>query len=107
MKRSYYSDTIINFQNASVEEVLAGLVQNNEFALEQTQRDAWTAEISTLQKVLFNHKGAIYFEYSIPRMGRRIDVLLLIGPVIFVLEFKVGEKEFTSYRIHNCNYTAK
>ena len=99
MNRAYYSDTITNFQNASVEEVLAELVQNNEFALEQTQRDAWTAEISTLQKVLSNHKGAIYFEYSIPRMGRRIDVLLLIGPVIFVLEFKVGEKEFKSYDI--------
>ena len=27
-------------------------------------------------------------------MGRRIDVLLLIGPVIFVIEFKVGEREF-------------
>ncbi len=61
MKRAYYSDTIINFQNTSVEEVLAKLVQNNKFALEQTQRDAWTAEISTMQKVLSNHKGAIYF----------------------------------------------
>ncbi len=30
-------------------------------------------------------------------MGQRIDVVLLIGPVIFVLEFKVGEKEFTAY----------
>jgi len=88
MNRAYYSDTIINFKNASVEEVLAELVQNNEFSLEQTQRDAWTAEINTLQKVLFNHKGAIYFEYSIPRMGRRIDVLLLIGPVIFVCGVK-------------------
>jgi hypothetical protein len=30
-------------------------------------------------------------------MGKRIDVVLLIGPVIFVLEFKIGEKTFTSY----------
>ena len=34
----------------------------------------------------------IYLEFSIPRMGQRIDVVLLIGAVIFVLEFKVGEK---------------
>jgi hypothetical protein len=27
-------------------------------------------------------------------MGRRIDVVLLIGPVVFVIEFKVGEKTF-------------
>ena len=32
-------------------------------------------------------------------MGRRIDVLLLIGPAIFVLEFKVGEQEFTAYGV--------
>jgi DUF2075 family protein len=32
-------------------------------------------------------------------MGKRIDVLLLIGSAIFVLEFKVGEKEFISYAI--------
>jgi len=44
-------------------------------------------------------KGSIFFEYSIPRMGRRIDVVLLIGSTIFVLEFKVGEKEFTSNAI--------
>ena len=46
-----------------------------------------------------NYEGEILFEYSIPRMGKRIDVVLLIKHVIFVLEFKVGEKEFTSYAI--------
>ena len=45
------------------------------------------------------YKGAIFFEYSIPRMGRRIDVLLIIDSVIFVLEFKIGECEFPSYAI--------
>lgn len=28
-------------------------------------------------------------------MGRRIDVVLVLGPVLFVIEFKVGETEFT------------
>ena len=32
-------------------------------------------------------------------MGKRIDVVILIGPAIFVLEFKIGEKEFLSYAI--------
>lgn len=39
-------------------------------------------------------EGSVFFEYSIPRMGRRIDTVLLIGPAVFVLEFKVGEKTF-------------
>ena len=39
----------------------------------------------------------IFFEFSIPRMGTRVDTILLIDNVIFVIEFKVGEKEFNSY----------
>lgn len=97
--RYYYSDSIRNFLKSSSVEILGKLSLNNDFALLQTQRDAWVAEIEILQKVLVPHTGSIYFEYSIPRMGRRIDVVLLIGPVIFVLEFKVGEHEFSSYAV--------
>ena len=32
-------------------------------------------------------------------MGKRIDVLLLINSIVFILEFKVGEKEFPQYAI--------
>ena len=105
MKREYYSDSISNFLQSSPEVVLGKLAVNNEFALIQTQRDAWLAEIGFLHDILLKYEGSIYFEYSIPRMGRRIDVVLLIGPVIFVLEFKVGEGEFTSYAIDQvCDY---
>jgi hypothetical protein len=99
MRREYYSDTITNFLKTNPDTILGKLAQSSEFALEQTQRDAWLEEIRILQKILQLHKGSIYFEYSIPRMGKRIDVVLLIGSAIFVLEFKVGEKEFTSYAI--------
>jgi hypothetical protein len=97
MKREYYSDSIDGFLKSKPDEILGKLVRNNDFKLEQTQRDAWLEEISILHKTLLCRQGSIYFEYSIPRMGKRIDVVLLIGPVIFVLEFKIGEKEFTSY----------
>jgi hypothetical protein len=94
MQREYYSDTITNFLKAVPNEILGKLVQSNDFALEQTQRDAWLTEIDVLQKVLQQHQGSIYFEYSIPRMGRRIDVVVVTGSTIFVLEFKVGENQF-------------
>ena len=97
MKREYYSDSITNFLNTTPDEILGRLARSNDFPLEQTQRDAWLEEINILQSILTPFQGTIYFEYSIPRMGKRIDVILLIGPVIFVLEFKIGEKEFTSY----------
>ncbi|MFC1678688.1 DUF2075 domain-containing protein [Elusimicrobiota bacterium] len=99
MRRSYYSNSIATFREENPESILGALVQNYEFSLEQTQRDAWLDEIQTLQNLLKPYTGSIYFEYAIPRMGRRIDVLLVIGPVIFVLEFKVGEKEFKSHAI--------
>jgi len=96
IQREYYSDSIANFLHSSSEEILGKLTLNSIFPVEQTQRDAWLAEISIMGKVLSSRQGTIYFEYSIPRMGRRIDIVLLIGPVIFVLEFKVGEEEFNA-----------
>ena len=101
MNRTFYSNTVSEFLKSSDEEILGILARNNQFSLEQTQRDAWLEEIRILKNVLENYSddGAIYLEFSIPRMGQRIDAVLLIGSVIFVLEFKVGEKDFTSYAI--------
>jgi len=96
MSRAYYSDSISNFLAQSPEEILGILAKNNEFSLEGTQRDAWQAQVRILHEVMVPHQGTVYFEYAIPRMGKRIDALLLIGPVIFVLEFKVGEQDFTA-----------
>jgi hypothetical protein len=99
MRREYYSDTIANFLKTKSNEILGKLVKSNDFALEQTQRDAWLEEINILQKTLQSYKGSIYFEYSIPRMGKRIDVVVITGSTIFILEFKVGENEFPSNAI--------
>jgi hypothetical protein len=99
MKRAFYSDSIANFLKSYEEEIIGKLALGNEFPLEQTQREAWLVEIRVLKNILSSYKGAIYFEYSIPRMGQRIDVVVLIGPVIFVLEFKIREAHFTTYAI--------
>jgi hypothetical protein len=101
MNRAFYSNSISNFLDSSSEEILGILALNNQFALEQTQRDAWLKEIEILKEILPSYKnnGSIYLEFSIPRMGQRIDAVVLIGSVIFILEFKVGEKEYTSYAI--------
>src|SRR5258706_16119308 len=97
MRREYYSDTIPSFIKSTSEEIFGSIAQSSDFAVETTQRDAWLEQIRILKNVLQQYEGSLYFEYSIPRMGKRIDVVLLIGSVIFVLEFKVGEKEFHSH----------
>lgn len=105
MNSAYYSDTFINFCETSTSQILGTLVLGAGGSVEPTQRDAWVAQIDLLRPLLASFQGTIYFEFSIPRMGRRIDVVLLIGPVVFVLEFKVGGKEFTSYAIDQvCDY---
>ncbi len=43
----------------------------------------------------YAQKGSVYFEYNIPRMGRRADVIVLIDGIVFVLEFKTSEQKFT------------
>ena len=100
MKRDYYSDSIANFLKLSTNEILGTLTLNSGFSIEPTQRDAWLEEIAILKSVLRNFDGYIYFEYSIPRMGKRIDAVLLIGSALFVLEFKIGEHHFTSYAMN-------
>ena len=99
MNRAYYNNSIANFLVSSPEEIIGKIALKNEFSLEQTQKEAWFAQIIILKEVLPPYTGSIYFEYTIPRMGQRIDVVILIGAVIFILEFKIGEKEYNSNTI--------
>jgi hypothetical protein len=92
--RFWYGGSIAEFVAASGDSALGELTRNCEFALLPTQRDAWLAQIEFLRSRLKRLAGSIFFEFNIPRMGRRIDVALVIGPVVFAIEFKVGERTF-------------
>jgi hypothetical protein len=95
MRRAYYSSSITDFLAANPNALIGELTRAHARNLEQTQLNPWLEQIKILKRVLVNRTGRIYFEFAIPRMGKRIDVILLIGPVIFVLEFKVCESHFT------------
>lgn len=99
MNRHYYSDTISSFLKRGSNEILGILVDNNEFSTEKSQKDAWQFEIEFLKSTLIDYEGKVFFEYIIPRMGKRIDVVIIIEHIIFVLEFKVGERSFNSQDI--------
>lgn len=94
MKRWAYRNTIAGFRGASADEVLAALVKRSDFAVEEAQRDAWLRQIDLLRTHLASHEGTILLEYTIPRMGRRVDAVALIGHVVFVLEFKINSKTY-------------
>ena len=99
MKQYFYSNSISNFLSTNIYEIIGKLSSNSQFADDPNQKNAWLEEIRILKEDFIDFEGSIFFEYSIPRMGRRIDVVLIIKNVVFVLEFKVGEKEFYSYAI--------
>jgi hypothetical protein len=102
MERAYYSNTTQGFLQDSKNQILGELVVGHPFALDDLQKHAWVGQIEILQALLATQPtlpGYIFFEYAIPRMGKRVDVVLLMGDVIFVLEFKVGEKAYPKHAI--------
>jgi hypothetical protein len=95
MARSFYSDSIADFLSRSPKEIL-GTINAVALSAEAPQQSAWLGQIKILQAALlpFRGRGSLFFEFSVPRIGKRIDVVLVVDGVVFVLEFKVGEDEF-------------
>ena len=103
--RYWYGASIPEFVGASAQEIVGQLTLNSSFDVDRTQAAAWLTEIEFLQSTLSDLVGSIFFEFNIPRMGRRIDVVLVIGPVIFAVEFKVGEKHSIAPQLIRCGIT--
>ncbi|MBO7430044.1 MAG: DUF2075 domain-containing protein [Spirochaetia bacterium] len=95
LERYYYEDSFSKFLSQSENEILGIIVKDNSFDSNSLQIEAWLDEIAIMKDVVKNFaEGRIAFEYSIPRLGKRADVVLVFHGIIFVLEFKVGEKAY-------------
>ena len=100
MSRSYYSNTISNFLKDDETRILGQLSLHHNHVLEDLQKNAWIKQITILKDTLQNiENGQIYFEFSIPRMGKRVDNILIINDLIFVIEFKVGDNQYQKHSI--------
>lgn len=92
---AYYEADVGTYCDTSEKEILGALAQRHAFALEIQQRNAWLGQIRLLKNSLADiNTGWVFFEFSIPRMGKRADVVLVVAGVIFVIEFKVGADNF-------------
>lgn len=92
---AYYTADHAKFFRDSDDHILGELTRGHSFALEMTQRDAWRQQITILRQALSDHPTfTLYLEFAIPRMGKRADAVVLIGDVVFVIEFKVGSQTF-------------
>lgn len=94
--RCLYNNSISAFLGCDPKALLGELGYNYHGDILTTTNDAWLGEIHVMQEVLQPWKdepGQIIFEYDIPRLGKRIDVVVLLRGIIFCLEFKVGQKD--------------
>ena len=92
--RCLYNNSFSDFSADTELSILGSLCDNYHGDARTTTREAWKAEISIMKDTLSeleNKKGHIIFEYDIPRIGKRIDVVLLLEGIVFCIEFKVGE----------------
>lgn len=98
MNRAYYSglinDFIIEDSNSIYGKISGNYDLNKQ---EKQQSNAWKKQIEILKESLFTLRGKIYFEFTIPRMGKRVDNILIINNCIFVLEFKIGSDVYDKY----------
>ncbi|GLQ34557.1 hypothetical protein GCM10007939_08400 [Amylibacter marinus] len=100
MKKAYYEASFQEFCTESNSSILGKLAKHHQHDLDHLQRNAWITQVEYLQAVLMNFPdGHIFFEFSIPRMGKRADCLVLLNGVVFVLEFKVGSSSFDRHAI--------
>lgn len=99
MLNFYYSDKITDFLEKSSETIIGEIAINSRTGHIHTELYAWEFQIQILKEILKPYSGKIFFEFSIPRMGKRVDCLLIIQNIVFVLEFKVGEKNFLSHNV--------
>ena len=95
--RAYYNAIVSNFLEDEAERILGVLTSGHHHALEEQQRWAWLQQILILKAALASRPDArIFLEFYIPRMGKRVDAVVISENLVFVIEFKVGASEHTS-----------
>lgn len=94
--RSYYSSTIAEFLRQPTAAIL-GVIHSNDISADTRIQQSNTREIEVdiLKEQLRDFAdGRIIFEYTIPRMGKRVDTVVLYRNIVFLLEFKCGDTEY-------------
>ncbi len=94
MLNYYYKDSIQSFSEKRTEEIIGQITLANQFDSTLKQNKSWEIQIPILKEALNKINGTIFFEFSIPRMGKRVDALIIVENIVFVIEFKVGEPTF-------------
>src|ERR1700679_3433906 len=100
LQPAYYSAAVQDFLRADPDAVYGILGRYHSHNQELAQKSAWLEQIAILKDGLAGVSDAwIAFEFAIPRMGKRADVVIILSGIIFVIEFKTRAEHFTSAAI--------
>lgn len=94
MSKAYVVSQIRRFVRESPTEVLGQLAAAAGGTVELAQLQAWTTEIDLLKSALDGLAGELFLEYTVPRLGTRIDAVVIAGAVVIAIEFKVGAQHY-------------
>lgn len=95
-RRYGYGNPTTRFLAHDASAILGELSQSSAFDVDQTQLAAWLSSIESLRDSLAGlaSEGHLFLEFDVPRLGRRIDAVLVLRHAVFVVEFKVNAKAF-------------
>jgi len=88
---AYYSAAIDEFLKKP-DSCIANLARQGaaDGSVDGAQMGAWDQQLVCLQEALQGMNGHIFLEFVVPRVGCRVDTIVIAGPVLFVIEFKVS-----------------
>jgi len=105
LNAAFYADSVAAFLRASDDEVYAPLASPHGYTLAPEQLSAWRLQLPVLRAALADFAVRavadpavpapwIHLEFDIPRLGRRVDAVLVTSTAVIPIEFKVGAKKF-------------
>ena len=99
--RFAYKAKVNQFLVSQEDEILGQLANQHKFRqLEQQQINSWRHQIRELKQTLVGFSDAtLLLEFEIPRIGKRVDGILILNGSILVLEYKVGAKTYDATSI--------
>ena len=75
--------------------MLGHLAGGSGLAIDGSQTEAWKQQITLLKDSLTGIDGLLFLEFDIPRLGSRVDCVVVSQSAIVPIEFKMGEKRYT------------
>lgn len=95
-RRYGYGQPVSEFLTADPTAVIGELTQRSAYNVDRTQVAAWQGSVECLRSALapWGHEGHLFLEFDVPRLGRRIDAVVVLRNAVFVVEFKVGANAF-------------